>query len=1165
MTPLDDANHRQLAASDPARDVFVAASAGSGKTKLLTDRLLRLMLAGAAPERILCLTFTKAGAAEMAIRLRVSLGRWVTMRQDALAAELDALGVAPDGPDARPTRTDRARALFGKVLDLPGGMRIETIHAFCQSLLRRFPLEALISPHFRLVDERDTAQTLAEAREHVLAGELEESAISAVSWLASVPEFSGLLTQFVNRRGQLEWLYGIDGAARRARVFAAAEMAHADEDSLLAAAARWPQAQALAAQLELAVGHGSPKVAERASLMLDWLEQSPAQRAEPAQWEVWRQEFFNKDGKLRGFGSFPNKNLAASHPTILPALLAEQARVEAVELARAGLRMAQASDALLGLALPILRRYETRKDRAAHLDYDDLIGVTLKLLKDPGVAWVLYKLDGGVDHVLLDEVQDTSPDQWRIARAITDEFFAGQGARAEVARSFFAVGDRKQSIFSFQGADIASFERQRQEIGQLARAARRNWHDTSLEVSFRSTPAILNLVDAVFADPLAAQGVAIAGEVVRHQTSRQGQAGSVLLWPLAARPPKQNHDDIPDKNQSASSAASRLADRLAGWIAGQTDGSVMLHSRGRALRPGDVMILVRQRNGFARALVRRLKAIGVPVAGIDRMVLTEQPAVQDLLALCDTLLLPQDDLALGCVLTSPLGGLDDISLMQLAATRGRDESLWDALRRRADAQADWRAAWTYLAALFARVDFDTPHALLVSALATGRARLFARLGPEAAEPVDELLSAALEFEAQHPPSLQGFVHWLRQTAAAISRQPGTAEANEVRLLTVHGAKGLQAPLVILPDTTGLPPDRQTLAWVPLDADGTAMVPLWTPRKELRGAVADRLAVERAARGIEEYNRLLYVALTRAEDRLLICGTEPKRLDQRSWYSIVERAMGTLAAAPVAFAPWDPSQPGASQPGAPEPRALEYGTPQTAPPAPDRPAAPAGGVVAALPCWAGTAPDWRPAAPPTEPALPARLAPSRPEGIEHGPVPPALSPLGADGTRAEAIQRGLVLHALLQHLPGLPADTRADAARRYAARLFPDAAEQIADEALAVIDAPALAALFGPGARAEVPLAGVVGQHVIGGLVDRLVVLPGRVMLCDYKTNRRAPDRPEATPVRYLRQMASYRALLATIYPDHEIICILVWTHGGGAMTLPPELLDRHAPGAGIAD
>ena len=293
------------------------------------------------------------------------------------------------------------------------------------------------------------------------------------------------------------------------------------------------------------------------------------------------------------------------------------------------------------------------------LDYDDLIGRTSALLVDPGAAWVLYKLDGGLDHLLLDEVQDTAPAQWRIAHALTAEFFAGEGAR-EANRTVFAVGDRKQSIYSFQGADIDAFDRSRDGACARVRDAGKPWRDARLDVSFRSTGAGAGPGGPRVRGPAAAAGVVEPGEALRHVADRAGSRGRGRALAAGARA-RAAGTARPGRCRrritALTSAPQLLADTLADWIRDQTSGAVMLESRGRPLAPGDVMVLVRRRNAFARALVRALKARGVPVAGLDRLVLTEQPAVQDLMALGDALLLPQDDLSLACVLTSPLGGL----------------------------------------------------------------------------------------------------------------------------------------------------------------------------------------------------------------------------------------------------------------------------------------------------------------------------------------------------------------------------------------------------------------------------------------------------------------------------------------------------------------------------
>ena len=1139
---------QQRLASDPAVSAFVSASAGSGKTRLLTDRLLRLMLAGEAPSRIQCLTFTKAAAAEMAVRLQRRLGDWVTLADDALAAELKSLAVVP-----APETLAKARALFAEVLDLPGGMRIGTIHAFCQSLLRRFPVEAALSPHFRLLDDIDAELAWRAAREAMLEGAHDaasRAALAALAGLASAEQFGSLVQTLQTDRERLERLLALDmeaiAAAQRRALGAAAS-----EESVIAAACG-AHAQALLPALRAVAESGAPANAEKARFLLDYLSWPEAERA--AQWPAWRTCFLLDDGAPRGPTTLVNKKLSDRRPEVLAALLAEQERVRGVDDACRAVRAASASAALVRLALPVVRAYAAGKAASDRLDYDDLIGRTGRLLVDPGAAWVLYKLDGGLDHLLLDEVQDTAPAQWRIAGRLTEEFFAGAGAGA-ARRTVFAVGDRKQSIYSFQGADPEAFETWRGRLRQRVEGAGERWRDVGLTVSFRSTAPVLALVDAVFADPAAAQGVAAPGGL-RHIADRAGHAGAVELWPLAPPPEEVPAEPwtIPRQNLGWVSAPQRLAEALAGWIAGETAGGTMLASRDRKLRPGDVLVLLRRRNAFARALVRALKAKKVPVAGLDRLVLTDQPAVADLLALCDVLLLPEDDLQLACVLTSPLGGLTDDGLMALAA--GRQGSLWSALRSRAGERAAWQAAHDFIAALLARVDYASPHALLVEALGRlgGRARLLARLGPEAAEPVDELLGQALAYARSHPPDLQGFLHALRQSGAEVKREAegeaGDGEGGAVRIMTVHGAKGLQAPLVILPDTTALPPDDGPLIWAE-DPQGGASVPVWSPRRELRCAASDALRQEAAQRRREEHNRLLYVALTRAEDRLVVCGWQPRRaMPEGCWYELIARGFAGLEAAPAAVAlPWD---------GA----ALRHACAQTRPP--ERRGEAAGERAAAvLPDWAGSAPGWRARPPPAEPVPPAPLAPSRPEGAELGTVPQAASPLAERDAGGARFRRGAAAHALLQHLPALPRPDRREAALRWLRRAG-DLGDpgQLADEVLAVLDHPVLAPLFGPEGRAEVPLTGLVGGVVVGGLVDRLAVLDGRVLVADYKTNRAPPARVEAVPVLYLRQMAAYRAVLRDALPGRRVLCALVWTASAAVMPLPNSLLDRHAPGAG---
>jgi ATP-dependent helicase/nuclease subunit A len=1139
------AEARQRMASDPAVSAFVSASAGSGKTKLLTDRLLRLMLAGAEPARIQCLTYTRAAAAEMAVRLQRTLGAWVTLSDDKLDAELARLAIAPGAATRQ-----AARALFARVLDLPGGMRIGTIHAFCQSLLRRFPLEARLAPHFVLASDADAALAWQAAQEEVLAASALEperaGALHALAGHVSLEKFRKLVSDLGAEAERLR-----AAAARGPAPLAALLGAEPDEDACRARAVAWAEETAVREAARIIADRASPAVAEKARRLLDWLARDHHERAE--NWSAWSDEFLTRAGAPCSPDKLVNARLQRQSPELAAVLQAEQARVLAIEDARRAARTLEVSDAFTRLAAPLLDAYAAQKQRVGLLDYHDLIAHSAGLLGDPGAAWVLYKLDGGLDHLLLDEVQDTAPAQWRIAGALTDEFFAGTGARA-ARRSVFAVGDRKQSIFGFQGADPDAFAAWREHWRRRVEDAGEEFRVVDLDVSFRSTAPVLALVDAVFADPVAAAGVVPPGETLHHIAARAGQAGRVELWPLPPPPedPAPDAWQVPEENLHVRHPMLTLAEALAGWIAHETDGHVMRESHARPLRPGDVLVLVRRRNAFARALVRALKARGVQVAGLDRMLLTEQPAIADLLALADALLLAEDDLALACMLTSPLGGLSDDSLMALAM--GRAGSLWDALRRRAGERAEWAAAARFFAALLARVDFATPHALFSEALGPlgGRARLFARFGAEAAEPIDELLNAALAYARLHPPSLQGFVHWLRLSAAEVKREAEGA-GDAVRVMTVHGAKGLQAPLVILPDTTALPPSETGVLW----AEG---MPVWVPHKEVSCAAADRLRAAAQARQAEEHNRLLYVALTRAEDRLLICGWQgAKAPPDACWYRMVERGFhrldGVIAAPFAAIAeawPGEALSLSAPQSVVPESRGERL---EAAAPAP-------------VPGWAGEAAAWQPRPPPPEPAPSVPLAPSRPQDAELGPVPAAASPLTGRAAEAARRGRGRLIHALLQHLPALPERERAAAARRYLAGrglgLSAEEARAIAADVLGVLAHPALAPLFGPAGRAEVPLTGVVAGRVVGGLVDRLAVLPGEVLIADYKTGRAPPATAAGVPVLYLRQMAAYRAVLAAIHPDRPVRCLLVWTAGPAVMELAPAALDRHAPGAEAA-
>jgi ATP-dependent helicase/nuclease subunit A len=1144
----------QRRAADPAASVWVGASAGTGKTRVLTERVLRLLLGGTPPEKILCITFTRAAAAEMAERIGATLRRWAVMGEaDLQRALFDLAGVRPTRADER-----QARRLFARVLDTPGGMKIMTIHAFCQSLLRRFPLEAGLPPHFELMEERQAVELLAGVRDRLFRDPDPDlaAAIGEVTAKANEEAFAGLMAELARERGRLARLLeahgGIAGLAKR--IDGAFGLAAGESEASIVMQACRDEAfdGAGLARAAEALLTGSKTDRERGDRIAAWLA-DPAGRG--GGFAAYAAAFLTRNGKGDGIQRLMTKALALENPDALAALQAEQLRVAQVVERRRAAIVARSTEALMAIGEAIVAGYQAEKRRRSLIDYDDLVLAAVDLLERTGAApWVLYKLDGGIDHILVDEAQDTNPDQWRVISALTAEFFAGLGAR-EQPRTVFAVGDEKQSIFSFQRADPAEFARMRGHFAHAAEAAAKPWARVGLDVSFRSTAPVLQFVDAVFADERARDGLFLeAARPLRHGVQRIGQGGLVELWPLvtADGPEPAGPWSLPTEQGRRDNPAAELARRIAATVRGWLDGGEMLESRGRPIRPGDILVLVRTRNAFFAELVRALKEAGVPVAGMDRMKLVEQLAVMDLLALAEFLLLPEDDLSLATVLKSPLIGLSEDALFDLA--HARQGSLWRALRRDAEDEgaaeggaAAGAAAW--LAGLLDRVDFERPFELFAHVLAapcpadaqSGRRAMLGRLGGEAEDPLDELLSLALAFEARHVPSLQGFLHWIRAGEIEVKREMESADSR-VRIMTVHGAKGLEAPVVFLPDTTRLPKPVQggTLLW-PDAPDG---IPVWVPPRddEDERSRAVRQAYER--RVAQEYARLLYVALTRARDRLYVCGYAGERaVPEDCWYRFCQAAVQRLDGVETEPAGW---------PAGPEedPALLaRFRAVQTVPPEEEE-RAPSPAAVEPLP-------DWVLADPPREPEPPRPLSPSRPEEAD----PPVRSPLGPDdGSR---YRRGRLVHALLQRLPEAPPEDRAEAARRYLARpvhgLAPEEAAEIAAETLAVLETPEFAPLFGPDSRAEVPLAGLVAGRPMAGQVDRLVVEESRVLVVDYKTSRPPPVRESDVHPAYVRQMALYRGALRGVFPGRTVVCALLWTDGPVLMALSDRLLDRWAP------
>jgi ATP-dependent helicase/nuclease subunit A len=1127
----------QRRASDPTVSAWVTANAGSGKTHVLAERVIRLLLAGTDPAKILCITFTKAAAANMAMRVFNTLAAW-TAYDDAT---LDDAIAKLNGRANAALRT-RARRLFALALETPGGLKVQTIHAFCTRLLHQFPFEADVAARFSVLDEASEHELLEDISLSVLLKAAAEPdsvfgrALSTAVVSAADQTFREVIREAIGARDKLAALLAhfgsidgiIDDLSRRLNLDPA--------ETAEGIAAQFFSGPYLSttewSTLIDALAEGSDE--DRKQITRLNAAQSAASLDERV--EHYLAIFLTGAGERRK--RLVTKPVANNAPEWLERLAAEQDRVFSLVEKRKALACRDRTRALLTIAEAVIARYRVEKDRRGVLDYEDLIDKTLQLFDKASAAWVLYKLDLGIDHVLIDEAQDTSPKQWQIVRTLVNEFTAGRGAR-EVLRTLFVVGDDKQSIFSFQGAVPRYFDEIRRAFNQSFKQAEREFHEVRLEASFRSSEIILNAVDTVFAQERAFVGLVVDRTPTVHQALPDAAPGLVEVWPLikADKQEKSEAWDTPFDAVSQTSPQVQLAKKIARYVA-TTIGSAAVgrgDERGPA-RAGDILILVRQRGALFEAIIRALKTAQIPVAGADRLVLTDHIAVMDLLVLADCLLLPEDDLALATALKSPLFGFDDNDLFDIAWNRG-SLSLRQSLANKGKDNPRFAEAASQLDAWAAAARSDSPFTFYARLLGAcgGRKRMLARLGPEASDPLDEFLNLALTYETRETPSLQGFVAWLRAAEAEIKRDMELSR-DEVRVMTVHGAKGLEAPIVILADTTTAPagPSQHQARVLTLAASDAPPHLVWAGKKD--DDVPAVAAARQAARddAANEYRRLLYVAMTRAAERLIVCGTEGvhKRPDD-CWYDLVYDALAPLA---VEIPGTDGEEPTLrfEKPGA----IVDHVR-----------AAPAkGGATVSLP-------DWLTQRSPAEAQPPVVITPSEADDEPH--ATPAV------GDRAAALLRGRALHRLMQSLPDLPSAQREAAARSYLARaaagLDKEEHETIATQVLRLLADSRFAPLFAPGSRAEVP---IVGRHeragepvMVSGQVDRLAVTAAEVLIADYKTNRPAPRSLAEVPKPYIRQLALYRALLGRIYPDRRVRAALVWTELPDLMEIPAAILD----------
>jgi ATP-dependent helicase/nuclease subunit A len=1136
----------QARASDPAASAFVSANAGSGKTHVLVQRVIRLLLDGVPPEKILCITFTKAAAANMAERVFSTLGHWVTLDDEALNQAIREAGIAH--PNAKLRRD--ARKLFACALETPGGLKVQTIHALCTRLLQQFPFEANVPARFAVLDDRDQSEMMERANLSVLleASRNPDSATGraltmAMASAADVTFKDVVREACLSRDHFMAWTDAAGSAdAAAAQISAALGVSASDRiediereivDGPNLPRARW---QEIATVLEASSKADQKQAARfREALTLTGV----------AQVDEYLAAFLTDERTPRATvvtNSFITKN-----PVTGRLFESEINRLTPLIDRRRAVTARDRTVALLHIATAAAANYRREKQERGLLDYDDLIDKTLEMLDRVSSGWVHYKLDRGVDHVLIDEAQDTSPRQWNIVAHIISEFTSGAGARDGVMRTVFAVGDEKQSIFSFQGAAPREFDLRRRELKKRFEDAGLKFDPVSFTYSFRSGPAILHAVDHVFREQDIYRSIhsVETGYPIHHSLADAGPS-QIDLWELAEADDKQDIEGwrAPFDGIAVTSPEVKLAKRIQAEIKALVESGTMTGSLAdrRPLRYGDMLVLVRRRGNAFDAVIQALKHANVPVAGADRLKLTEHIAIIDLMNLADALLLPQDDLALAIALKSPLFGLTDDDLFKLAWQRRG--SLRYALTAHAMTDNRFKKALFRLELCERRFVSETPFAFFAWLLGGdgGRARILKRLGHEANDALDEFLELALNYERKAPASLQGFMAWLRAADTEVKRDMEISR-DEVRVMTVHGAKGLESSVVFLVDTTTSPSDTQRLRLIHLPQGNSGPhahgVVVWAGRKaeDPSAVIAARTAMMDDTE--DEYRRLLYVAMTRAADRLIVGGCMPgnrNTVRESSWYDLITRGLRNSG---LLLQELETSNG----------KVKRYSRPEDA--------APSTGTVAPVTIAPVMLPSWLRTPAPSEAPSGTLLRPSDPADDDGYRVRTGESM----ALRARALQRGTLVHRLLQSLPDIATARRRDAALGYLARnadgWTDEERKMLAEGALALIADARFAPVFAPGSRAEVSIVGRLdwpsGQPaLVSGQIDRLVVTASEVLIVDFKTNHAPPKTAAEAPRGYVRQLALYRAVLEKLYPQRTVRAALLWTE-------TPELMEISTP------
>jgi ATP-dependent helicase/nuclease subunit A len=1122
-----------IAASAPEINAIVAASAGTGKTYLLVTRIIRQLLAGTPAERILALTFTRKAAGEMRQRLLERLRHMATLSDADLQGTLAGIGIAADAD-----LLDRARRLYENILLSPRPLRVSTFHAFCQQLLQRFPLEADVPPGYELLQAGGIAQTGAwdalflEATRNPEAPLAQALQALFIACNGSLDNVRGILLQaFLARRN--DWLAytqnqekRVDYACERLKQFL-----QLDAGEPLSAFFNTANSERLRTFRDLLMRHGTAKNSEHAVLIEAGLDTA---RTLESRFESVKSAFLTRElePRQRKSSNVLEKALGADgvsrflelHEYLCKQLLITHEALLRREYWKIGSAWYCAGDKLL-------HHYQHIKQEQRLLDFDDLEWKTYSLLHHRDHAlWVQYKIDQKIDHLLIDEFQDTNPTQWQLLLPLLEEM-AGTGPSGR-SRSVFLVGDGKQSIYGFRRADP-----QLQDAAGAWLQEHLDARAFPLVKSWRSADAIMQTLNHVFLDTELGRNL---HGFQQHVSYRSKLWGQVEILPLVEPPQAVESATVKLRDpltvaRSRSEVDSRYLEgqNIAGRIHEIINSGYCVEKGGGNEGPadyGDIFILFRTRTHIA-AYEQALTDAAIPFLSLEKGTLLEQQEVEDIEALLNVLLTPFNNLALAQILKSPIFGASDEDLLTLSLHAhgdwyGRLKAYAEDATAPAGKSAPLLRAWNLLAAWRKLLPELPLHDLLDRIFHHGEliARYRSASPPLLADRVvsnlQRLLALALEIDSGRNPSLSNFLLQLKRIRASEDQPdtpPLTAGEHKVRLMTIHAAKGLEAPVVFVADacTGAIRPDSyHALVDWPHTAEKPERMLLYTTKAQMPSVVEPVLERQRL-RQLREQANLLYVALSRAKQMLFISGSGSA--DSMDWYRNILQALSPHAA-PL---------PGGGY-------RLTSGVVRCSPPATSD-----AGI-----SKAEEKPEYTPALP--------RIAPA---AIVITPGASSKGKTGSGGTPEQELlnrQRGAAIHKMLEMLsPPDPATTlELNAFLDYGLN-----SEQLSawkTEVLALLAKPELQFLFNPElydkAYKEVPLVyKTAAGETVYGIIDRVVVRRNEIWVIDYKTRPAEDARSLQTLLQQYRpQLHYYAAGLKKIWPGKTVCPAVLLT---GAQTL----------------